>query len=405
MLDVFRITKNCLKGIPFALSLLLYFNTYAQKSHRKVPGRVVAYSPASSGKYIGSPGFCILPDGNYIATHDLFGPNSNEFVKAITHVYRSRDKGRTWERIAVINGQFWSKPFLYQNQLYLIGTDKHHGNVVIRRSVDGGKNWTNPQDSRSGLLMEGEFHCAPTPIISHKGYLWRAMERADGPIKKWGKRYGTFMMSVKEGSDLLDASNWRYTNTLVYDSTYLNGNFGAWIEGNAVVSPDNNILNVLRVHHPKDKLGEKAAWVKITADGSQSQFDPNTGFIDFPGGGKKFTIKYDAISNKYISIANYVPEKYRGGTIQLDKIRNTQALISSEDLINWKVHKILLHHEDPVKHGFNYVDWEFEGDRLIFLSRTAYNDGKESAKNYHDANFLTFHTVKNFRKYLTKTIH
>jgi hypothetical protein len=60
--------------------------------------------------------------------------------------------------------------------------------------------------------------------------------------------------------------------------------------------------------------------------------------------------------------------------------------------------KVLLQHEDPVKHGFQYVDWLFDGKDIIFLSRTAYDDGLEGAHRSHDANFLTFHRIKKFRK-------
>ncbi len=48
----------------------------------------------------------------------------------------------------------------------------------------------------------------------------------------------------------------------------------------------------------------------------------------------------------------------------------------------------------PEYTGFQYVDWLFDGDDLIFVSRTAYN----GAHNYHDANHLTFHRVKNFAR-------
>ncbi len=58
---------------------------------------------------------------------------------------------------------------------------------------------------------------------------------------------------------------------------------------------------------------------------------------------------------------------------------------------------IILHHPDTEKHGFQYVDWEFEGDYLIAACRTAFDDGLGGAHNQHDANFLTFHRVGNFR--------
>ena len=49
--------------------------------------------------------------------------------------------------------------------------------------------------------------------------------------------------------------------------------------------------------------------------------------------------------------------------------------------------------KDMDKVGFQYVDFEFEGDDIIYLCRTALND----ANTYHNSNYSTFHTVKNFR--------
>ena len=60
------------------------------------PGVVVAHVFQETGKYIGSPGLCILPDGSYLASHDEFGPKTSEYRSAQTHVFRSTDKGRTW---------------------------------------------------------------------------------------------------------------------------------------------------------------------------------------------------------------------------------------------------------------------------------------------------------------------
>lgn len=71
---------------------------------------------------------------------------------------------------------------------------------------------------------------------------------------------------------------------------------------------------------------------------------------------------------------------------------------------NWTVHKIFLEHPDVEKHGFQYVDWQFDGRHIIFLSRTAYEDEFGGARNFHDANFLTFHRIKNFRKFQKKVL-
>jgi len=45
-----------------------------------------------------------------------------------------------------------------------------------------------------------------------------------------------------------------------------------------------------------------------------------------------------------------------------------------------------------------YADWQFDGDDLIAAVRTAFDDGQSGAHSNHDANFLTFHRVRNFRR-------
>ncbi len=373
-----------------------YLMAYSQL---KVPGTVIAYSPASSGLYIGSPSIVVLTNGHYLASHDFFGPKSTEHSSAVSRIYRSKNKGKTWEMISEINGQFWSKLFIHQSKLYLMGTHKHHGNAIIRQSMDEGETWTSPTDAENGLLLAGEYHCAPMPLITHNGRLWRAMEDAMGPIKVWGKRYGSFMMSIPLDKNPMQAANWTKSNVLGYDSTYFNGAFGGWIEGNAVVGPDGGVWNMLRVDNKKS-LQEYAAMVKISADGTQALFDRSTGFIPFPGGSKKFTIRFDPKTKLYWTLSNYIPDDVKNANPGKNpaSIRNTLALCFSTDLKDWKIKKIVFQHPDVIKHGFQYVDWLFDGKNILLACRTAYDDAFEGAHNNHDANYLTFYRIKKFRK-------
>lgn len=93
-----------------------------------------------------------------------------------------------------------------------------------------------------------------------------------------------------------------------YDSTYLEGKFGGWLEGNFVVGKNNQLWNILRVY--QSAKNEKAAFVEVSADGLTLTFDPNTGFKDFPGGSKKFFIKYDEKSGYYYTLANIILDNY-----------------------------------------------------------------------------------------------
>lgn len=388
--------KAKINGLILVLSVAL--PALAQEI-AKPPGVVVNHIGKETGRYIGSPSLCVLPNGTYIATHDEFGPRSSEFRSAQTLVFQSKDKGMTWEKITQIDGQFWSNLFFHRGSLYLMGTNKHHGNLIIRKSDDDGYTWTIPYLKSNGLILEGEYHTAPMPIVYQNGRIWRAVEYATAPTSEWGKRYSAMVVSAPVDADLLDAESWQKTNYLSFNSDYLNGNFRAWLEGNAVVDPDGNVVDILRVDIPAG-IEEQAAVVRISQDGKIASFDPDRDFIQLPGGSKKFTIRYDERSKRYWMLTNYISPEYKER--HPAGVRNKQALCSSSDLREWMVHQVVLDHPDVEKHGFQYVDWLFEGDDIIFLSRTAYDDDSEGANNNHDANFLTFHRIVNFRNLLKK---
>lgn len=380
----------------FFLSLLLSgacLQAYAQPE--KPPGVVVSHIPAINKTYIGSPGICILPNGDYVASHDHFGPATTEFEQALTAVYKSTDKGKTWKKISEIKGQFWSNLFVHEKVLYIMGTWKHHGNLIIRRSLDGGNSWSEPADSSTGLLRAGEYHTAPMPMVIHHGRIWRAIENAKSDTPKWGLRYSAMVISAPKDANLLNAASWTTTNFLPYNATYLDGKFGGWIEGNVVVTPEGKLVDILRVA-TSEKGRALAAVVNISEDGLTASFDPSAGFMDFVGGATKFSIRYDEKSNRYWTICNRMDKAFFN--MDAGSVRNTLVLKSSSDLKNWTIHKVLLHHPEVKNHGFQYIDWQFEKRDIIFLSRTAWDEASGVAHNFHDANYLTFHRINNFRR-------
>lgn len=377
----------------FCNSVLMHINA---QTAEVPPGVVINYLPAKLDRFIGSPSICILPNGDYVASHDEFGPTSTEFKSAISRIYKSNDKGRSWKRVSQIDGQFWSSLFTLNSNLYIMGTNKHHGNVVLRKSEDGGLTWSIPYDNQHGLILEGEYHAAPTPVVFHKDRVWKSVEYATAKTTRWGERYSATVISAPINANLLDASNWTRSNHLPFDSSYLRGNFKAWLEGNIVIDKKGDIKNFLRVHIPKG-CKEFVAIVDVNEDGKTISFDPSN-FREMYGASKKFTIRFDSISNKYLALVNYVPDEYND--LDPATVRNHLALISSDDLTDWKLNEILLSHPNQVKYGFQYVDWLIDNEDIIFVSRTAFNSKDGEAKNNHDANFLTFHRLNSFRNCL-----
>ena len=368
------------------LSISSNNTTFTNSNQQDVPGVIITHSPASTNIFIGSPSIVILPNGNYVASHDYFGKGTTNNQACI---YTSQDKGNSWTKLTVLDRQWWSTLFVHNNELYIMGVNRKYGDTVIRRSTDEGKTWTVPNDENTGLLLFGkEYHCSSVPVVVHNGRIWRAMEERNPP-EGWGWSLRSFVMSAPVTSNLLKSKNWLSSNQLKYENIWPGK---AWLEGNIVVSPKGGVCNVLR-HHTE--AGGTAIITEISKNGKRTLFNPETGFIKFPGGSKKFTIRYDSISKQYWALSNYVPEKHKN-TIA-EKIRNTVALISSPDLLKWTIKSIVLFHPDYKKIGFQYADWQFENEDIIFISRTAFMDKYGGAPNNHDANLLTFHRIEKFR--------
>jgi hypothetical protein len=356
--------------------------------HPDVPGVVIDYIPSQTRDYVGSPSIAILPNGHYVASHDIFGDGPEGGKGKYTCIFESVNSGKSWRRLTELDGQWWSTLFMHRGELYIIGTSRKHGNIVIRRSTDGGKTWTNPRNKNTGLLVEGRFHCAPVPVVVHNGRIWRAFE-----VSGKGNRWEAFVMSTPEDANLLKADNWLMSSKLLVDKR---ANIFKWLEGNVVVTPEGKLVNILRTQKP----ASRAAMLHISADGRELSFDAEKDMLAFPGGAKKFTIRYDKLTGKYWSLVSIITDP---GPLEEPPVdhRNTLALTCSKDLRNWEVRYIVLSFRkgrhltrQNNKFGFQYIDWLIEGSDIIFVSRTAW--GWETPRS-HDANYFTFHRIQNFR--------
>ena len=368
----------------------------------------IRFQHASTGSYLGSPSILRLDNGDILATHDYFGtgsPRTHENEWGLTSVYRSSDDGETWTEINHIMGLFWGNLFEHDGAIYILGISQEYGSVVIRRSDTGGERWTHPMNGDTGLLFRGgpfrtnpNYHCAPVPILKTGGRIYRAVEDCRDAV--WGNGFLSCVISCPEDCDLLDARNWVMSNKLLCEREWIpkdwrEGPVRGWLEGNVVETPGGEIWNILRFH--SDPEVDKAAIVTVHDDGRRIEFDPATGFIDFPGGMTKFTIRRDPVTGLYLTLSNNNTDpKYAAQ-------RNVLCLNASEDLRNWRYVTTLLEDDLPIpweesirKTGFQYVDWQFDGEDIIYMVRCAY----DGAHNFHDANRMTFHRISRYGELL-----
>jgi len=371
------------------LSLLISWPvaTSSGQDFSNVPGVVIDHLPKATHNFIGSPSIVILPNGNYIASHDIFGKGP---TPQHTHVFESTNKGKSWQKIAELDSLWWATLFVNKGAVYLLGTTKEYGRISIRRSMDGGHSWSQVEE---GILGTGDgYHCASVPVQVFKGRVWKGMER-NVPVTSWGN-FQSFVVSAPVDADLLDPKSWTLTPRLIYNKTaWKPGN--AWLEGNVVMTPKGEIWNILRVNNLDD---DQAAMYRVS-DNGQTADSTTVKFIRLPGACKKFNIRFDPKTNRYYTFTNYALPQYRA--YRRERARNAQVMLSSPDLENWTIHGIVLFNSDIDKHGFQYLDWQFDGKDIVIASRTAFEDGMGGADNQHNSNFLTFHRVRNFRHYKT----
>lgn len=362
------------------------------------PGIVIDYSPASTGVYLGSPSIAVLEDGTYVASHDGFGKGSVGYP-CTTYIFRSEDKGCSWTFASKVEYMTWGKLFVHDGILYLMGMEAGLRPCRLLSSTDGGRTWSAPK-----VIVPWNCHSSSVPVVSHGGRLWRGLEVKNPQINTWPQQFNAMIMSVPIDKDISVASNWVRSNQLEFNSSYLNGLFQGWLEGNAVPAPDGSMKLIMRVQVPSllSAGGEKVAIIDVSADGKTISFNPESGFADMPGGAKKFCIRYDEESGRYWTLSNYVKPVY--GSKNPAKVRNVVALCSSEDLKEWTAHSLILEADDYETTGFQYMDWQIDGDDMVFVSRTAYDDGHGGASSSHDNNFFTFHKVENFRTMIDNAI-
>ena len=359
-----------------------------------VPGTVVNYLHPDdlrysfSGRCLCTPSILIHPEGYYLASMDIFEGTSPQ---NLTLIFRSDDKGETWYHLTELFPCFWGTLFLHKGDVYMLGTSTEYGDLLVGRSSDGGKTWGRPTVLARGSchqVLPG-WHKSGMPVVECNGRLWCGVDY--GSHRSGG--HMSCLVSADINGDLLDADSWKITEPLKYDPNWegaVRGDERGFIEGNAVVSPDGQICNILRYSTDRgDPKYGLAAFLKGDKSDPDKALDFYR-FIKFEGNLSKFDIKRDEKSGLYFTIFSRITNS------STPRMRNVLSLACSKDLENWETVCDLINYEDidPRTVGFQYVSFCFDGDDIIYLCRTAFN----GAKNFHDSNYITFHRIKEFRK-------
>ena len=399
-----RETECTIKGLKENTDYEFYVKSEEKKSIvrlarcAKTIGTVVNYLHPDdcayefSGRYLCSPSLAVHPDGYILASMDLF---NHRDAQNLTLIFRSDDGGKTWRYMCELMPCFWGKLFVWKNDIYMLSCSTEFGDLLIGKSTNGGKSFDAPTvifRGSNGKLGKGGFHKNPQNIllINNRLYTtiewscWDSERQTLGPI-------GVMLLSCSEDADLMKPESWTLTEPKIFnpdDAPEISdlAKNTPTIEGTPVLSPDGDILNIMR-------FGKDGHAIVYRADKANPEamlkYDR---LMNFDAHLAKFMIRYDEKSKKYLTIANYIYD------YEIKRARNMLCLMVSDDLNEWKIVSVLhdRRNEDWFYSGVQYAAFEFVGDDLIYLARTAINN----PHNYHDANYSTFHRIENFRSIL-----
>lgn len=341
-----------------------------------------------SGQYLCSPSIVRLPDGHLLSSMDLYEGDNRQ---CLTLIFRSDDDGETWQYVTELYPAFWGKMFVHKGELYMLAVSTEYGDLLIGKSTDGGYNWSEPVTLLRGIhsrINTSGVHKNPQPVMIYDGRLWGTLEWHLSPRGY----HAPMVMSAPVDADLMDPDSWAYSEPIDYDPDWKGiENIKSYgnMEGSLTVI-DGELYNIMRY----DIIPTSNPPYGLIMGFKVNTKDPEAPLefwrtIEFPGNRSKFTIKYDEVSQKYYAFATRFKNPYLSS-------RNILSLMVSDDAIHWSILKDIYDysHLHPQKAGFQYVDYEFKGDDIIFLCRTGLNE----PHGFHDTNYQTFDRVKNFRK-------
>ena len=235
----FRLLVSLLLAVVLAA---LSSQSLRAQSPDDCPGIIINEVPAPSRnffgnlinqKYVSDPCILVLSNGDYLATHALFGSGSSSSTSGTTSIFRSTDQGVTWSKVNGGNnltGVLRGSLFEINGAVYLLGANKDTtGNFpVISKSTNNGSTWSAP----TSLAPLGAV-ATPDNAFIVNGRIWLAST--------------TSAISCATTSDPMLAASWSSAGGFPDASN-------AWLPGTGFNTTDNFIGEGQISHSPGEGL-------------------------------------------------------------------------------------------------------------------------------------------------------
>ncbi len=301
-----------------------------------------------------------------------------------TYVKKSTDGGKTWVDVCKISGMTYGQLISVEDTIYVMGQNMKNIACIAKLNAEKSSGY-EIAFIHSNVSTTGG---GPGTVVVKDGKLYRP--------------YNASVYYADVNSDLMKSESWTLSESA---RTYFNNDWVIRVNGevpsdwsimepNMVIGPQGQLYYMARI----DGIGRNiAVMLELKEDGS-FEYVGNNGIINIQTTWNRFCVRYDEVSQKYITLTCvYTANEH-------DRARRTLAIQVSDDMINWQVVDYVLVDREMVNptyatwfHGFQYVDFDIEGNDIIMAVRESVGD----ANCYHDGTYITFYRMENFRNIIS----
>lgn len=393
-----------------AISLLLLatgFGAFAQVTPLAQNYVPVFHNP-NPEYYVEGPGLVRLDDGSLLAAVPIVPREQwsaeRRVEHSVVHILRSSDGGQTWKAQADLP-YYSAAPFTHAGALYLFankpGSKSRNDDLLLLRSTDAGQTW-----SEAVTLFKGHYwNCHTGMAIKDQTLYWAIDDLS------FGKNRGPRVVAGNLSADLMDPQSWRISECVQFPgmpkeltAPKFAQESNQYLEPN-VVNIQGRIRVLATVKPHRQTTAGLAAVLDLNDDGQKLDLQ-FTQYHPMPGGQLKFCTLWDESSRMFWATANLVvddqglfdwwQEAVKQGSFRYSpgggNDRRFLMLLYSLDGLNW-FQAGCIAQAPKVSQSFMYARPVIDGDDLALVARSSVH-----APNQHDADYATFHRVKNFRR-------
>lgn len=355
--------------------------------------------------YVEGPGLARMEDGALVAVVPVVPreqwSKERRATRSVTHILRSQDGGRTWARQSELP-YYSAVPWTRKGSLYLFcnkgGVEWRNDDVVLLRSDDSGKTWSEPV-----TLFQGHYWNCHTGMVQHADRLYWATDDL-----ALGSRRGPCLIAGDLSGDIMNPASWRISKPVPFPGApkeFWHPKYAS--SSDQYLEP--NVIEVngrLRVLATVKFKRQTSASLSAVFDARDQGGALDLKFVQYnamPGGQLKFCVVRDEPSKLFWATSNLAADSQdaMGWQAAAEKAGRFRAgagdrrflmLHYSVDGLNWFPAGCVARAE-KMSQSFMYARPVVDGDDLAIIVRSSQN-----GPHQHDADTATFHRVKNFRQ-------